>query len=402
MHNIRKIEDYIIRVGVSDRKLTMFEAVYPISNGVSYNSYVILDEKTALIDTVEKHCGKEFFENVKAALNGRHLDYLIIQHMEPDHAALIPDILEKYPNIQILCSQKACDMISQFFDIDGHCNFNAIKENDTISLGKHELRFIGAPMVHWPEVMVTYDITSKTLFSADAFGSFGAINGNISDSEVEIGEEYINEVRRYYTNIVGKYGTQVQALLKKAANLEIKRICPLHGLILEKNIPLFIEKYDKWSKYEPEENGVVIAYSSVYGGTENACEALATKLAERSVKNIKMFDTSMTHFSYVLAEMFKHSHIVIAANTYNNGIFVTMENVIHAITSHGLKNRKYAVIQNGSWMPNCGAKVVEELSKLSGTEFINENSFTIKSTLHESQEEELDQLADEILKSLNN
>ena len=400
MHCIRKIENDIYRIGVSDRKLTIFEAVYPISRGMAYNSYLILDDKTAIIDTVEKSCAKQFFENIKVGLSGRTLDYLIVQHLEPDHAALIQEVTEKYPNVEILCSQKASDMLKQFFEISETIKISIIKEGDTLSLGKHNLAFVAAPMVHWPEVMVTYDSTTKTLFSADAFGNFGAVNGNITDAEVEIDEEYINEARRYYTNIVGKYGTQVQALLKKAAGLEIKRICPLHGLILEKNISLFVEKYDKWSKYEPEENGIVIAYSSVYGNTESAVEALAIKLAELGVKNIKIFDTSITHSSFILSEMFKYSNVVIATTTYNNEIFVTMDNLLDTIVSHGLKNRKYAIIQNGSWMPNCGLKIKEKLSKLAGSEFINEDCFSIKSSLKQDQEENLIELAKQIYNSI--
>ena len=401
MENIRKIENDIYRIGASDRKLQIFEATYPISNGMAYNSYFIDDEKTAIIDTVDKHCAKQFFENVKAVLKNRKLDYLIVQHMEPDHAALICDLVEKYPETTVVCSQKASDMLSQFFCLENFANFNIVKEGDNLSLGKHQLTFVNAPMVHWPEVIVTYDETSKTLFSADAFGSFGAVNGNITDEEYEIGEEYINEARRYYTNIVGKYGPQVQNLLKKASGLEIKSICPLHGLIIKKNIGLFIEKYDKWSKYEPEENSVVIAYSSVYGNTENAVEVLASKLAEKGVKNIKMFDTSMTHYSFILAEMFKASHIVLATTTYNMGIFVTMEHLINNMVSHNLKNRKFAIIENGSWASCCGKLVKESLEKLAGSEILNEESLTIKSSLTSNQSEDIKKLSEIIVESLN-
>ncbi len=401
MYNYRKIEEDLYRIGVSDRKLTLFEAIYPLTHGVAYNSYILTDEKIALIDTVDEHCAKHFFENLKAILNGRNIDYLIIQHMEPDHAGLIQEVLEKYPNVEVVCSQKANDMMKQFFNIKESTKFKIIKENDTLSLGKHELHFVAAPMVHWPEVMITYDSTNKTLFSADAFGSFGSVDGNISDKEVTIDEAYLDEARRYYTNIVGKYGVQVQNVLKKASSLDIKRICPLHGLILEENIPMFIEKYDKWSKYEPEEKGVVIAYSSIYGGTENAMEVLATKLAENGIKNIKMYDTSITHNSYILAEMFKYSHIVLAGNTYNNGIFVTMDNLIQSVVAHNLKNRKYAIIQNGTWAVNCGSAMKEALLKLGGTEIINEDLTTIKSTLQENQTEEVEALAKKIADSIN-
>lgn len=400
MFNIRKFCEDTFRVGVSDRKLQIFEAVYPIKYGMAYNSYLIKDEKVALIDTVDKNCAIQFLENLDGALAGRTLDYLIVQHMEPDHAALISDVVKKYPNLQIICSQKAADMIQQFFASSSNFDYLIVKEGDTISLGKHQLHFVAAPMVHWPEVIVTYDAYTKTLFSADAFGSFGAINGNITDEEYEIGEEYINEARRYYTNIVGKYGPQVQVLLKKASNLDIQTICPLHGLILKKNIELFIEKYDKWSKYEPEENSVVIAYSSVYGNTENSVEILATKLAERGIKNIKMYDTSLTHYSYILAEMFRASHIVIATTTYNMDVFVTMEHLIHSMIAHNLKNRKYALIENGSWVPNCGKLVKVSLEKLSGSEFIDEKCITIKSSICENQLSEMEELADKISSSI--
>lgn len=401
MYNFRKIDEDLYRIGVSDRKLTIFEAIYPLTHGVAYNSYVITDEKTALIDTVDEHCAKQFFKNLKAVLNGKKLDYIIVQHMEPDHAGLIDEVLSKYPDVEVVCSQKASDMMKQFFTVKDSTKFNIIKENDTLNLGKHELHFVSAPMVHWPEVMLTYDSTNKTLFSADAFGSFGSVNGNISDKEASIDENYIDEARRYYTNIVGKYGVQVQNVLKKASTLDIKRICPLHGLIVEENIAKFVEKYDKWSKYEPEEKGVVIAYSSIYGGTENAMEVLATKLAENGVKNIKMYDTSMTHNSYILAEMFKYSHVVLAGNTYNNGIFVTMDNLIQSIVAHGLKNRKYALIQNGTWVANCGNSMKESILKLAGSEIINENLTTIKSTLQENQMDEIETLAKEIADSIN-
>ncbi len=401
MHNFRKVADDIYNIGSSDRKLNIFEGVYPLNNGVSYNSYVILDEKTALLDTVDMHCIKQFFENIEAVLNKRTLDYLIVQHMEPDHAALIGEIAKKYPDVKIVCSQKARTMILNFFNIKNKDNFVIIKENDTLNLGHHELVFAAAPMVHWPEVMVSYDKTSKILFSADAFGSFGALNGNMFDYETKIGEEYINEARRYYANIAGKYGLQAEMLLKKASSLDIKMICPLHGLILRDSIPMFLDKYIKWSKYEPEDNEVIIVYSSVYGGTENTVNVLAYKLAEKGVKNIKMYDTSVTHPSYITAEAFRVSHIVIASTTYNSGIFETMETFINSLISHNLKNRKYAVIQNGSWMPACGNQIKKMLEKLDGSVFINNEQLTVKSALNEQNVTELEKLRDNIVQSLN-
>ena len=401
MHNYRKVVDDIYSIGCSERKLNIFEGVYPLDNGVSYNSYLICDKKTALIDTVDNHCAKQFFENLEAALGEKPLDYLVVQHMEPDHSALISCILDKYPNVKIVCSQKAATMVSHFFELKDEDKMISIKENDTLNLGTHELVFVAAPMVHWPEVMVTYDKTSKILFSADAFGSFGALNGNIFDYETKVDEKYIDEARRYYTNIVGKYGLQVQMLLKKAANLDISMICPLHGLILKDSIGLFLDKYTKWAAYTPEDNEVVIAYSSVYGGTENAVNVLASKLAERGIKNIKMYDTSVTHSSYIIAEAFRASHIVIATTTYNAGIFETMETFLHSLVAHNLKNRKYAIIQNGSWAPVCGSQIKQMLEKLAGSEFITEEPLAIRSTLQTSQLEELDKFATCIVKSLN-
>lgn len=394
MHNIRKITDDLVYIGCSDRKIALFESAYKVPDGVSYNSYLLKDEKTVLFDTVDKSCDIQFFENLKVALNGKPLDYLVVHHMEPDHAALIECVMEKYPETKIVCTAKAQQMIKQFFDFDITERSILVKEGDTLSTGKHELQFVLAPMVHWPEVMVTYDKTTKTLFSADAFGAFGAISGNIFDYEINL-----DEYRRYYTNIVGKYGMQVQMLLKKAANLEIDMICPLHGLILRDNIGLIVEKYNKWSLYEPEENGVLIAYSSVYGGTENVLDILAGKLADKGVKNIKMFNMSYADHSRVLAEAFKYSHIVLGSTTYNMGIFESMNNFVHHIVSHNLQNRKYALIENGSWAATCGSLMRTELEKLKGSEFLSDN-FCIKSTLKEDQITELDNVVNTIVNSL--
>lgn len=391
MHNIRKITDDLFYIGCSDRKLALFESAYKVPDGVSYNSYLLKDEKTVLFDTVDKSCDVQFFKNLKAALGENKLDYLVIHHMEPDHAALIEDVIEKYPETKIVCTAKAEQMIKQFFDFD----FNAliVKEGDTLSTGKHELQFMLAPMVHWPEVMVTYDKTTKTLFSADAFGSFGAISGNLYDNL------NIDESRRYYTNIVGKYGMQVQMLLKKAAALDIEMICPLHGTILKNDIKLVFEKYNKWSLYEPEEKGVLIAYSSVYGGTENVLEILAGKLADKGVKSIKMFNMSYADSSIVLAEAFKYSHIVMGSTTYNTGVFESMHVFLHQIISHNLQNRKFVLIENGSWAATCGGQMRAELEKLKGTEFLND-IFCIKSTLKEEQITELDNVVNTIVNSL--
>ena len=400
MHNVRKITDDLFYIGCSDRRLSLFESAYPVKDGVSYNSYVLKDEKNVLFDTVDKVCAEQFFENLTKALDGEILDYLVVQHMEPDHCALIAEVVKLYPDVKIVCTAKTVGMIKQFFNIDIDSRAIVVKEGDTLNTGKHEFQFVLAPMVHWPEVMVTYDKTDKFLFSADAFGSFGAINGNLFDDEVFWERDFLDEARRYYTNIVGKYGLQVQMLLKKAKGLDIKLICPLHGLLIRQNIDLFVEKYDKWSTYTPEENTVLIAYSSVYGGTESVVNLVAAKLADNGVKNIKMFDVSMTHSSFVLAEAFKCSHIVLATTTYNAGIFESMEAFLHVLSAHNLQNRKYVLIQNGSWAPTCGNQMREILEKVKGSEILND-SICIKSTLKEEQLAELDDVVDIVVKSLS-
>lgn len=398
MKNIQNIKSDLLYIGASDRKLSLFEAVYPVIDGVSYNSYLLIDDKTVLFDTVDKHCEGQFFENLDAGLKGKKLDYFIINHLEPDHSALIKKVIEKFPQTKLVCNAKTKQMLYQFFefDFDIESNFEIVKEGDVLSTGKHELTFVMAPMVHWPEVMVTYDKTNKILFSADAFGSFGALNGNIFDDEVEIN---LNEYRRYYTNIVGKYGAQVNMLLNKASNLEIEMICPLHGLILKENINLLIEKYSLWANYKPEINSVLIAYASVYGGTQNGAEILATKLAQKGIKNIKMHDVSMAHHSFVLSDAFKYSHIVLATPTYNNCIFVKMEQFINDLVSHNLQNRTFAIVENGSWAPNSANAIKTQLEQLKGSKFI-EDKLTIKSTLKSNQEEELEKLSNAIADDL--
>lgn len=398
MKNIQNITKDLLYIGSSDRKLSLFEAVYPVVDGVSYNSYLLVDDKTILFDTVDKHCCEQFFENLKAGLDGKNLDYFIINHLEPDHSALIKKVIEKYNNVKLVCNAKTKQMLAQFFefDFDIENNFQIVKEGDILSTENHEFTFIMAPMVHWPEVMVTYDKKDKILFSADAFGSFGALNGNIFDSETELN---INEYRRYYTNIVGKYGTQVNALLNKASSHEINMICPLHGVIIKENISKLVNLYSKWANYEAEINSVLIAYASVYGGTQNAAEVLATKLSQKGIKNIKMHDVSMVHHSFILSDAFKYSHVVIAAPTYNNGIFIKMEQFINDIVSHNLQNRTYAIIENGSWAPNCASAIKTKLETLKGSNFI-ENKITIKSNPKTNQEEEIEKLANSIVNDI--
>lgn len=397
MHNIRKITEDLFWLGANDRRLALFENVYPLPLGVSYNAYMLRDEKTVLLDTVDSAVSGQFFENLAAALQGRALDYLIVNHMEPDHCAEIARVLQVYPAAKIVCNAQTKRMIAQFFDLNlPDEQYVLVKEGDTLNTGRHILQFIMAPMVHWPEVMMTYDATDKTLFSADAFGTFGALNGNIFADEVDFARDYLDEARRYYTNIVGKYGPQVQAVLNKAAGLEIARICPLHGFIWRQNLGWFIEKYAKWAAYEAEEKGVLIAYGSIYGHTQNAVEILALKLAERGVKNIKMHDVSVTHASYIVADAFKFGTLVFAAATYNGGIFTLMDNLLRDLTAHNLQNRRMATLDNGTWAALAGKQMREEIAKWKNCTVI-EPQISIKSALTDAQQSDLDALADAIV-----
>lgn len=319
VHNIRMVNDDLVYLGVSDRRLELFENVYPIPRGISYNSYLLLDEQTVLFDTVDRSVNGQFFENLAYALHGRKLDYFVMQHMEPDHCSTISEVLQRYPEAKILCSEAAAKMITQFFSLDITSRGYIVTEGMELSAGKHKLVFLMAPMVHWPEVMMTYDATDGTLFSADAFGTFGALNGNLFADEVNFETEWLADARRYYTNIVGKYGQQVQDVLAKAATVQINTICPLHGPVWRDNLPWIIEKYDKWSSYTPEDQGaVMVVYGSVYGGTENAANILAGKLSEGGVRNVAVYDVSKTHVSELIAEAFRCSHIVFASITYNS------------------------------------------------------------------------------------
>ena len=398
MHCTKKITSDMTWVGADDRRLAFFEGVYGVPNGVSYNSYLINDEKTILFDTVDKAVAHAFFDNVAYALGGRKLDYLVVSHMEPDHAATIEDIALRYPEATIVCNAKIKVMLSRFFPTDLSGRVQLVKEGDTLSTGRHNFTFVMAPMVHWPEVMMTYDTTDKILFSADAFGSFGALNGRIFADEVDFMHDWIDEARRYYTNIVGKYGPQVQSVLRKAAGLEINYVCPLHSFVWRRDFGAFLEKYLKWSSYEPEERGVMIAYASVYGHTENAANILAARLCDRGVK-VQMYDTSVTASSFILSDAFKYSHLVFAATTYNAGMFSTMEHLLHEITEHNLQNRKIALIENGTWAPMSGKLMRELLSTLKGTEFIGD-TLTVNSALAEGQLPDLDALADTIAESV--
>ena len=400
MHSTRKVKDDLIYVGGSDRRLSRFENLFPIPKGVSYNSYVLLDEKTVLFDTADESISRQYIGNVVHALIGRPLDYMVVQLMEPDHCAMIDDMLRRYPEAKMVCSAKAVGMYAQFYGTDVAARALVVKEGDKLSTGEHTLHFVMAPMVHWPEVMVTYDEKNKILFSADAFGTFGALAGNIFNDEITFDTVWMNDARRYYTNIVGKYGVQVQALLKKAASLDIEMICPLHGPIWRKDLGLLLEKYQKWSTYEPEDKTVMIAYATMYGNTENAANVLAGMLADKGVKNIAMYDVSETDVSELVAESFRCSHLVLAAPTYNSGIQPKMEAYLSDIKALNLQNRTVAVIDNGTWAATAGKQMIGMLEGMKNMTIL-ENPISIKSALAENQLGALEALADELAKQVN-
>lgn len=398
MYCIRNVTPDLLWVGGDDRRLAMFEGVYSVPDGVSYNSYLLLDEKTVLFDTVDHAVEKVFLENVEHGLGERSLDYLVIHHMEPDHSATMKAILAIYPDVTVVCNKKIQGMINQFFGENVVKNYHLVGEGDTLETGKHKLTFLMAPMVHWPEVMVSYDSTDKILFSADAFGTFGALNGALFADEVDFFGDYLGEARRYYTNIVGKYGTQVQALLRKATTVEIEMICPLHGFVWRRNIGDYTEKYRQWSSYEPEVTGVMIAYASVYGNTENAANILACKLREKGIKT-KVFDVSVTASSEIVAASFEYSHLVFASTTYNAGIFISMDELLRDIAFHNLQNRTVAFIENGSWAATSGKLMREIIGGLKNMNIL-ESTVSIKSSLKESQLAEIDALADAIAETI--
>lgn len=397
MYCVKNVTEDLYWVGASDRRLALFENIYPIPKGVSYNSYVLLDEKTVLLDTVDKAVSGQFFENLEHVLSGRNLDYVIINHMEPDHCATLGEVVLRYPNVKIVGNAKTFAMIKQFFSFDVDSRAVVIKEGDTLNTGKHTLAFAMIPMVHWPEAMVTYDAYDKVLFSADAFGTFGALNGNLFADEVNFEEEWLAEARRYLTNIVGKYGTQVQAALKKASALDIAVICPLHGPVWRENLGWFIEKYQKWSTYTPEEHAVLILYASIYGNTENAVNVLAGKLGDKGEKNIAVYDVSVTDPSYLLAEAFRCDRIVFASPTYNAGIFPKMETLLTELKAHNLQNRKVAVMENGTWAVSAGKQMKEILSQMKNME-IYEDTLTVKSALKQDQMEAIDGIVEFLTK----
>lgn len=398
MYCTKNIASDLVWVGANDRRLAMFEGVYSVPAGVSYNSYLLTDEKTVLFDTVDKAVGRIFFENLEHGLGGRTLDYLIVHHMEPDHSATLSELLLRHPETTVVCNDKTAVMIAQFFGPGAAGRMQLVKEGDTLSTGTHELTFYMAPMIHWPEVMMTYDKTAHTLFTADAFGVFGALNGAIFADEVDFERDYLKEARRYYTNIVGKYGMQVQNLFRKIADLDIRMLCPLHGFVWRRDIEYFFKKYNLWSTYTPEEKGVMIAYASIYGNTENAAEILSSKLRERGVRTV-MYDVSVTPASEIIAECFRWSHLVFASSTYNGGVFVTMDELLRDIAAHNLQKRTVAFMENGTWAPVSARQMTAIFAPLKNMTVL-EQSISIRSSLTEGQLAEIEALADVLAKDI--
>jgi flavorubredoxin len=392
MVNIRQTGEDTFWIGASDRRIELFENLFPVEKGVSYNSYLVLDEKTALFDTADVSVSEQFLENLSGTLGGRALDYLVVLHMEPDHCSQIRTVAALYPELTIVGNAKTFTMLGQFFPETASVKRLEVKEGETLSTGKHTFHFVTAPMVHWPEVMFAYDDATKTLFSADAFGTFGALDGGLFADETDFERDYLDEARRYYANIVGKYGMQVQAVLKKAAGLDIQCICPLHGPVWRKDLAWFIDKYDKWSRYEAEEDSIVLIYGSIYGHTASAAARLAAKLREKSGRTVRVFDVSKTHSSDLIGEIWRSGTVVLCSPTYNNGIYLPMQALLHDLAALGLKNRTFALVENGTWAPVAGKLMREELEKLKDCRVL-EDVLTIRSALHAADEERMDQFA---------
>jgi len=382
------VTNSIIYVGVDDKEMDLFESQYVTPNGISYNSYVILDDKIAIMDTVDERMTDEWMQNIEKALNGKEPDYLVVSHMESDHSDNIANLVSKYPNMKVVGNVQIFKMISQFFDLDLGEKAIVMKEGDVLNLGKHKLHFIMAPMVHWPEVMMSYEETEKVLFSADGFGKFGTLDTD---------EEWDCEARRYYFNIVGKYGANVQLVLKKAANLDIQIICPLHGPILDKNLEYYINKYDIWSSYKPEDDGVLVAYASIHGNTAKAAQKMAEILEAKGVKKVVIADLSRDDMAETIEDAFRYDKIIVASSTYNTGIFPWMEHFLMHLQGKNYQNRKVGIIENGSWAPMSGKLMKEIFSKMKDIT-ICEPMVTIKSAMKEENIVQMEQLADKILK----
>ncbi len=402
MHCVRKVTEDLFWVGANDHRLTLFENIHPIPQGVSYNAYLLLDQETVLFDTVDWAVCRQLLENLDYLLQGRPLDALVINHMEPDHGASLEEILLRYPQVKIISTKKAFAMMAQYgFDLSGHQQIE-VKEGDAQCFGSHTVTFITAPMVHWPEAMVTFDTSNGVLFSADAFGSFIALDGKLFNDEVDFRRDWIDEARRYYTNIVGKYGPQVQALLKKAGGIldQIKMICPLHGPVWRNDFDYLLDKYQHWSTYQPEDQAVMIAYASMYGNTEAVAQALAAKLVERGITNVAVYDVSNTHVSQLISEAFRVSHLVLASVTYNLDVYPVMHSFLHDMKALNLQNRKVALIENGTWACKAGDVMQKMLTEdMKGMTILND-CLTVTSALPADKEQSLDLLADAIVASV--
>ncbi len=392
MENLREIKKDIYFLGGSDERLALFENMFPLPNGVSYNAYLINDEKTCLLDTVDEAIRSDFLENLKAALKGRRLDYLVVNHMEGDHGALVKELVDMYPEMIVVGNPKTFNYIEQFFGLDLSERSLLVYDHSVLDLGKHQLTFYMTPMVHWPEVMMTYETSEGILFSADAFGSFGAHHGSIFSDENVIDEAWFAEARRYYANIVGKYGPQVLAALSKLKELDIKMIAPLHGLIWRKDLSLFINKYQSWASYEPEEKKAIIIYASMYGNTKKAADVLNSLLSEKGLHGTKVYDVSKTHLSYLIAESFRASHIILASPTYNNEIYPLLFNYLHDLKMLNLQNRTFALIENGTWGPMSGRLMKEKIQELKNCAIL-EPIVTIRSSLNKDSLEILKTLS---------
>jgi len=403
MHSVRKVTDDLYWVGANDHRLTLFENIHPIPQGVSYNAYLLKDEQTVLFDTVDWSACRQLLENLDYLLGDGQLDVLLINHMEPDHGASIEEILLRYPKCKVISTEKAFMFMRQFgFDIDEH-ELIEVSEGDTYCFGAHTVTFVSAPMVHWPEAMVTLDVTNGVLFSADAFGSFIALDGKLFNDEVNFDRDWLDEARRYYTNIVGKYGPQVQLLLGKAAAVldKIKIICPLHGPVWHTELGYIIDKYQHWSTYTPEDSdGVMVVYASMYGNTESAAQALAAKLVERGVNNVRVYDVSNTHVSYLISETFRCSHIVLASVTYNLGIYPVIKNYLEDMKALNLQNRTFAIVENGSWACKSGDLMQKFLDEEMKNMTVLNERVSLSSALSSEKEAELDFMADAIADSV--
>lgn len=399
MYCVQAIASGIYWVGGTDKRLERFENMFPLPNGVAYNSYLIMDDKTALMDTVDAAISAQFLENIEFVLEGRPLDYLVVNHMEPDHCANIEELLRRYPEMKLVGNKKTFQFMEQFYTFSEPDRYIIVKEGDELPLGSRTLRFFMTPFVHWPEVMFSYEVSESILFSADAFGCFGSLSGNIFSDQTDFEGVYLEESRRYYSNIVGKYGPQVQTALKKLGKVDIKMICPLHGPVWRDNLDYIVGKYRQWSSYQPEKQGVVLVYASMYGNTENAMNLIAGKLASRGVKDIRMYDVSKTHPSYIIADAWKFSHLVFGSPTYNLGLYHGMQALLHEMASLNLQNRKVSLVGNYTWANAAIDEMTDILQSMKKIEFVGE-PFVIHSAIKPEQMVDLDQLVEDIYASL--